>query len=107
MGTLCSDDIKHTFSVIHFELLRQYLRMEFVECQSAMMFEFKMDSIVDDWVVLMALIGNDYLPGLPKFSLDSDILSIIYDTYKEVLKTSNGLLFLRNIFNLFDDRTFV
>lgn len=65
--------------------------MEFVECQSKMAFEFNMDSIVDDWVVLMTLIGNDYLPALPKFDLDVDILSIIYDAYKEVLKTSNGL----------------
>lgn len=66
--------------------------MEFVECKSEMSFEFTMDSIVDDWVVLMILIGNDYLPGLPGFDLNADILTIIYDAYKEILKTSKGLL---------------
>lgn len=76
---------------MHFELLRQYLRMEFVDCQSKMNFEFNMDNIVDDWVVLMTLIGNDYIPGLPNFNLDHKILTVIYDAYKEVLRSSNGL----------------
>ncbi|XP_055313630.1 5'-3' exoribonuclease 1-like [Sitodiplosis mosellana] len=103
LGSLCSDDVKHKFSVVHFELLRQYLRMEFIECQSEMSFEFNMDSIVDDWVVLMALIGNDYIPALPKFELDVGILSIIYDAYKEVLKTSNGYI---NEYGLMNVRRF-
>lgn len=65
--------------------------MEFIECQKSMSFEFNMDSVVDDWVALMTLIGNDYIPSLPKFDLDADIISIIFDAYKDILKTSNGL----------------
>lgn len=91
MGALCSNDTKHYFTVIHCELLRQHLRMEFIDCHEKMRFPFSMDNIVDDWVVLMILIGNDYLPSLPRYELEADILTIIYDTYKEVLKTSNGL----------------
>lgn len=90
---LCSDDIKHQFEVIHFEMLRQYLRMEFIDCKTEMSFEFNMDSIVDDWVLLMTLIGNDYVFGLPNFDLELDALSVIYDAYKMVLKSSNGLYF--------------
>lgn len=75
---------------MHFEMLRQYLKMEFVGCKSEMKFDFNMDSIADDWVLLMTFIGNDYIPGLPKFDSRTDILTIIYDAYKEVLKTSNG-----------------
>lgn len=90
LGSLCLNDVKHRFTVVHFELLRQYLRMEFIECHREMSFEFNMDSIVDDWVILMSLIGNDYIPSLPKFDLDVGILTIIYNAYKEILKTSNG-----------------
>lgn len=56
-----------------------------------MSFDFDMDSIVDDWVLLMTLIGNDYVPSLPKFDLKTDILEVIYDAYKDLLRTSNGL----------------
>lgn len=90
LGALCLNDTKHHFEVIHFETLRQYLRMEFAECQSEMSFEYDMDHICDDWVVLMTLIGNDYVPGLPNFHADHNVLTIIYDAYKTVLKTSNG-----------------
>ena len=76
--------------MIHFETLRQYLRMEFFECKEKMSFEFDMDHICDDWVVLMTLIGNDYLPGLPNFDLDHNVLTMIYDIYKILLTTSNG-----------------
>lgn len=91
MGALCAHDIKHHFSVIHFELLRQYLRMEFIDCQNEMNFTMNMDNLADDWVVLMTLIGNDYLPSLPFFDLEADILTVIYDAYKQVLRTSNGM----------------
>lgn len=89
-ASLCFDDTKHVFSVIHFELLRQYLRMEFAELQTQIQFDFNMDNIVDDWTVLMTLFGNDYVPGLPNFEMSADVLSVIYDAYKQVLKVSKG-----------------
>lgn len=91
MGAMCADDIKHHFTVVHFELLRQYLRMEFINCQDKMNFTFNMDNVADDWVVLMTLLGNDYLPSLPCYDTEGDILSVIYDAYKQVLETSNGM----------------
>lgn len=65
--------------------------MEFVECKDKMTFEFDMDHISDDWIILMTLIGNDYVPGLPNFTLDHNVLTMIYDAYKTVLQTSNGM----------------
>lgn len=65
--------------------------MEFVDCQKKMTFEFDMDHISDDWVVLMTLLGNDYVPGLPNFNVDHNVLTMIYDAYKTVLTTSNGV----------------
>lgn len=71
-------------------MLRQYLRMEFIDMKTEMSFEFNMDRIVDDWVLLITLIGNDYVPGLPNFRFEYDVLSMIYESYKDVLASSNG-----------------
>lgn len=90
LAALCLNDIKHQFEVIHFETLRQYLRMEFMDCQEKMTFEFDMDHISDDWVVLMSLVGNDYVPGLPNFNVGHNALTMLYDAYKTVLLSSNG-----------------
>lgn len=97
LAYLCSDDVKHQFTVIHFELLRQYIGMEFIGLERDMKFDFDLDSVVDDWVLLMTLIGNDYIPSLAKFDLKSDIISVIYDAYKELLKISNGLYSNKNV----------
>lgn len=69
--------------------------MEFIDCKNQISFEFNMDRVVDDWTLLMTLLGNDYMPNLPHFQLDNDALSVIYNAYKETLKTSNGSYIMR------------
>lgn len=90
MAALCSNDIKHEFVVIHFELLRQYLEMEFSGCKDEMKFPFDMDRIADDWVLICMLFGNDYLPNLPYFNVREDALAIFFDAYKEALPILDG-----------------
>lgn len=70
--------------------------MEFIGLERGMKFDFDLDSVVDDWILLMTLIGNDYIPSLPKFDLEADIISVLYDAYKELLKISNGLYSKKN-----------
>lgn len=57
-----------------------------------MTFEFDMDHISDDWVLLISLLGNDYVSGLPNFNVDHNALTMIYDAYKTVLESSNGYI---------------
>lgn len=71
--------------------------MEFIGLEREMKFDFDLYSVVDDWVLLMTLIGNDYIPSLPKFDLKADIISVIYDAYKELLKISKGLYSNKNL----------
>lgn len=96
MKTLSSDDVKHEFDVLHFELLREYIELEFIGCKKEMTFDFDMDKIADDWVVLCILIGNDYIPNMPNFDLRFDVLSLICDTYRELLTVSKGKSIERN-----------
>lgn len=90
LSTLCSDDTKHRFDVIHFEILREYLRLEFIECADRMSFKFDADRIADDWVLLCILLGNDYVPQMPNFNFNMDILSLLCDTYREALCEIDG-----------------
>lgn len=96
IDALCRNDVKHVFNVVHFELLREYLELEFAptfaEYESKMSFAFDMDKVADDWVLLCMTIGNDYLPGMPNFDVDMDILSTICDTYKEVIPKLGGYI---------------
>lgn len=92
VGAMNVADINHVFQVLHFELLRDYLKMEFEECQTEMLFKFDIDRIADDWVLLCMLIGNDYLPGLQNFDFRIDVLSVICDAYKEILPTMKNYI---------------
>lgn len=83
-------DTKHRFDVLHFEILREYLRLEFADCHDRITFEFDADRIADDWVLLCMLMGNDYIPKMPNFNCDGDILSLLCDTYRETLYKSDG-----------------
>lgn len=77
--------------MVHFEILREYLRLEFVSCADQITFDFDADRVADDWVLLCILLGNDYVPKLPNFEFDLDILSVLCDAYREFLGHSNGM----------------
>lgn len=92
MGSLCADDVKHEFNVMHVEMLREYLEMEFSGLKDQIKFKFNIDGIVNDWVLILMLFGNDYIPNLPNFELKFGTLSIVIDSYKEALPQLNGYI---------------
>lgn len=87
---LCAADTKHRFDVMHVEILREYLRLEFADCAERIAFEFDADRIADDWVLVCMLMGNDYIPKMPNFNCGGDILSLLCDTYREALYKLDG-----------------
>lgn len=89
---MLADDINHEFRVIHIERLREYIEMEFSGCEPRLTFKFNMDNLADDWVLLCFLIGNDFLPHLPNFHINTNILPILYDVYKRVLPKLDGYI---------------
>lgn len=56
-----------------------------------MSFPFDIDSIIDDWILMGFLIGNDFIPHLPNLHISSDALPILYDVYKTVLPELEGI----------------
>ena len=44
-----------------------------------------MENIIDDWVLMGFLVGNDFIPHLPNMHINKGALPELYDTYKAVL----------------------
>lgn len=95
-----TDDINHEFRVIHLEHLREYIEMEFSVCESLLSFKFNMDNLADDWVLLCFLFGNDFVPHLPNFHVNTNILAILCDVYKRVLPKLDGYINERGRLNI-------
>lgn len=51
-----------------------------------------MENIIDDFVLLCFIIGNDFLPSLPGFEIRMGGIDILLEFYKKCLKKLNGYL---------------
>ena len=48
------------FYLLHLSLLREYLSLEFQEIENQLNFEYDFDRILDDFILIMYVIGNDF-----------------------------------------------
>ena len=82
-----------TFHLLHLSLLREYLDHEFSDLKKvALPFEYDLEGIIDDWILLGFLVGNDFIPNLPNLHINKGALSDLYSTYKRVLPTLGGYI---------------
>lgn len=88
---------ENNFFLLHLSLLRDYLEQEFLALKEDLDFEYDMEKIIDDWVLMGFLVGNDFIPPLPHLHIHNDALPLLFDIYKTVIKKLDGEL---QIFNL-------
>ncbi|CAF2425748.1 unnamed protein product [Rotaria sp. Silwood2] len=81
-----------TWQILHTSLLRDYIDLEFRSIRDKIKFSYDLESIVDDWILMGYLVGNDFIPHLPHFHINEEALSILWDTYKKVLPTLDGYM---------------
>uniref|UniRef100_A0A8C7KFW1 5'-3' exoribonuclease 1 n=1 Tax=Oncorhynchus kisutch TaxID=8019 RepID=A0A8C7KFW1_ONCKI len=77
-----------TFHLLHLSLFREYIDYEFSEIS----FEYDLERIIDDWILMGFLVGNDFIPHLPHLHINHDALPLLYRTYISVLPTLGGYL---------------
>uniref|UniRef100_A0A8C8IWP1 5'-3' exoribonuclease 1 n=1 Tax=Oncorhynchus tshawytscha TaxID=74940 RepID=A0A8C8IWP1_ONCTS len=77
-----------TFHLLHLSLFREYIDYEFSEIS----FEYDLERIIDDWILMGFLVGNDFIPHLPHLHINQDALPLLYRTYISVLPTLGGYL---------------
>uniref|UniRef100_A0A6Q2ZE25 5'-3' exoribonuclease 1 n=1 Tax=Esox lucius TaxID=8010 RepID=A0A6Q2ZE25_ESOLU len=91
-----------TFHLLHLSLFREYIDYEFSEVKNKISFEYDLERIIDDWILMGFLVGNDFIPHLPNLHINHDALPLLYRTYITVLPTLDGEnmpLMLREHFN--------
>ncbi|XP_051553085.1 5'-3' exoribonuclease 1 [Myxocyprinus asiaticus] len=81
-----------TFHLLHLSLMREYIDYEFSELRKKISFEYDLERIIDDWVLMGFLVGNDFIPHLPHLHINHDALPLLYRTYISVLPTLGGYL---------------
>lgn len=83
---------ENNFFLLHLSLLRDYLEQEFLALKEDLEFEYDMEKIIDDWVLMGFLVGNDFIPPLPHLHIHNDALPLLFDIYKTVIKKLDGEL---------------
>ncbi|KAG0722266.1 5'-3' exoribonuclease 1 [Chionoecetes opilio] len=81
-----------TFHLLHLSLMREYVNYEFYDLRCALPFPYDLESIIDDWVLMGFLVGNDFIPHLPHLHINKEALPTLYMTYKAVLPSLDGYL---------------
>ena len=71
-------------------VVREYLSLEFKDVETPFKYDF--ERIVDDFVFLGFLVGNDFLPHLPSLQIREGALDAILVIYKNLLPSLDGYL---------------
>jgi hypothetical protein len=58
--------------------------------QTQIGFPYDLERIIDDWVLMGFLVGNDFIPHLPNLHINHDALPLLYRTYISVLPQLGG-----------------
>jgi 5'-3' exoribonuclease 1 len=73
--------------------MREYLDLEFHEIEPALSFDYSLERIIDDFVLLAVFIGNDFLPHLPDVHIRGSGLERLFEIYKQVLPSLGALAY--------------
>jgi 5'-3' exoribonuclease 1 len=80
------------FYLLHISLLREYLDLEFISLKEQIPFEYDLERIIDDFILMGIFVGNDFLPHLPDLHINEGALERIWTIYKSILPTAGGYL---------------
>ncbi|XP_077580740.1 5'-3' exoribonuclease 1 [Stigmatopora nigra] len=81
-----------TFHLLHLSLMREYINYEFSAVKNSLGSDYDLERIIDDWILMSFLVGNDFIPHLPHLHINHDALPLLYKTYISVLPTLDGYL---------------
>lgn len=80
------------FEFLSIGVLREYLALELGANGNSSLPFFDVERIADDFVFILMLIGNDFLPNLPTLDIADGTLSVMLHLYKRLLPVMGGYL---------------
>ncbi|TKC39580.1 hypothetical protein EI555_002323, partial [Monodon monoceros] len=81
-----------TFHLLHLSLMREYIDYEFSALKDKITFKYDIERIIDDWILMGFLVGNDFIPHLPHLHINHDALPLLYGTYITILPELGGYI---------------
>lgn len=94
------DPSKINFNVLYLSLLRDYIEQDFLPLKPNLSFKFDLESIIDDWILICFLIGNDFIPHIPHFHVHKNALPRILEVYQATLLKLDGYMNEKGVLNL-------
>lgn len=77
------------FIFLDVSILREYLE---IELDVSAPFQFDFERAIDDWVLLIFFVGNDFLPHLPSLEIREGAIDMLVGIWKRELHTMRGYL---------------
>jgi len=77
-----------SFLMFHVGLMREYLELEFVQSTK----DVSLERVIDDWVLMAMLCGNDFLPPMPTLDIAEGALDMLSQIYRDILPHLDGYL---------------
>eukprot|EP00957_Ditylum_brightwellii_P109294 8336974-Ditylum_brightwellii.AAC.1 len=78
------------FQLLHLSILREYLQIEFafggrdgIYDLSVKEGTYDLERLIDDFVFMTFLVGNDFLPHMPSLDIGDGAFDLLFNTYKE------------------------
>lgn len=78
------------FILLYVNLLREYIELDFYELQQYS--NFNLGDLIDDWVLMGFLVGNDFIPHLPCLHIAANAIPLLYKTYKDIFPSLGGII---------------
>lgn len=91
-GKSLGDVNDQRFYLLHLSLLREYLTLEFQDLEFDLPFEYSFERILDDFILIMYVIGNDFLPNLPDLFINKGAFPLLIETFKQSLRNVDGYI---------------
>lgn len=79
---------KKPFIFLDVAILREYLEVELNVPQVP--FPFNLEMAIDDWVLLIFFVGNDFLPHLPSLEIREGAIDTLLEIWKDELPRMGG-----------------
>ncbi|OAA74060.1 5'-3' exoribonuclease 1 [Cordyceps fumosorosea ARSEF 2679] len=98
-----SKELEHqNFFLLHLCMVREYLEMEFQDLKHSQVegFEFDLERVIDDFILMAFFVGNDFLPNLPGLHINEGALADMFEIYKRVLPEEGGYLHENGVLNI-------
>ncbi|KAJ3572931.1 hypothetical protein NP233_g2767 [Leucocoprinus birnbaumii] len=80
------------FYLLHLCLMREYLDLEFRDIEPMLPFDYSLERVIDDFILLAVFVGNDFLPNLPDLHIHENGLEKLFEVYKKVLPGLDGYI---------------